>query len=232
MEGGEYALIIRGQPEDTKRARKEINSIINEETQTSQPDMRSQTHTNTRKFNTTCKYYKMGRGDQCQFLHTDDPVDISRRTPERTTERPLNIQRTRTPERRHIRTDDTTEDNPPPPPPPPERRHHRNHRDLKQDRNHHDQRRHHRNDNPQPHDTTRSRSSSRHRTPHNMDDRDYYQRRQSSSRSPLDIHNLDRIIDLIQEVRRKKYNRNQKRPEPEMNKPEPDTQKTTKPEPE
>ena len=61
MEGGEYALIIRGQPEDTKRARKEINLIINEETQTSQPDKRPQTHTNSRKLNTTCRYHKMDR---------------------------------------------------------------------------------------------------------------------------------------------------------------------------
>ena len=72
MEGGEYVLIIRGQPEDTKTARKEINRIINGETQTSQPDKRPQTHTNSRKFNTTCRYYKMdrcNRGDQCQFRH-------------------------------------------------------------------------------------------------------------------------------------------------------------------
>ena len=34
MEGGEYALVIRGQPEVTERARKEINRIINEETKT------------------------------------------------------------------------------------------------------------------------------------------------------------------------------------------------------
>ena len=214
MEGGEYALIIRGQPEDTKRARKEINRIINEETQTSQPDKRPQTHNNTRKFNTTCRYYKMdrcNRGDQCQFLHTDDPVDISPRTPERTTDRPLNRQRTRTPERRYreqeVRRQDRRQTTTPPhrrQTTTPERRNHGNHREHTQDRDHYDQRRHHRNENPQPHHSSRSRSSSRHRTPHNTDEGDYYNRRQSRSRTPLDIHNLDRIIDQLQEVRRKK----------------------------
>ena len=116
-EGGEYALIIRGKTEDTKRARLEINNIIKEETQRRPQERTHQTNPNNFTYNTTCRFFKMGmcnRGNQCKYLHTNDPVDISPRTPDRhqqeeqhTTHYPTTPETTperrreRTPERRH-----------------------------------------------------------------------------------------------------------------------------------
>ena len=60
LEEGEYALIIRGKTEDTKRARLEINNIIKEETQRHPQERTHQANPNKLTYNTTCRFFKMG----------------------------------------------------------------------------------------------------------------------------------------------------------------------------
>ena len=99
LEGGEYALIIRGKTEDTKRARLEINNIIKEETQ----------RHNNFTYNTTCRFFKMGmcnRGNQCKYLHTNDPVDISPRTPDRHQQEEQHTPHYPTTLKQHLREDE------------------------------------------------------------------------------------------------------------------------------
>ena len=168
LEGGEYALIIRGKTEDTKRARLEINNIIKEETQRRPQERTHQTNPNNFTYNTTCRFFKMGmcnRGNQCKYLHTNDPVDISPRTPDRhqqeeqhTTHYPTTPETT--PERRRERT--------------PERRHHEEYHRRHQTRTP-ERRRHHtpenNTDRRQDRRQQRTPERRRYRTPERRNDR-------------------------------------------------------------